>query len=225
MRWSSIEVKVSGYGIQLHCSIVSVTLSPTSCIAWWLCRPAAADSMSPILILVCAADREVQRILLELLNQMDGFDQTTNVKVGVPSFRSSDLRTGASFPSCLRDLLVPASLGKRFLSVTVFSSGTKCQAESEVTLAIDNRSDFEENEGANMLCMPSAFFLFIKQYWENFRDGVANLGLSVKQTTACTEWQQGKIKQWRRRKVWLSRSSIKVRRCFLRVLHLPTLDH
>ena len=25
--------------------------------------------------------REVQRILMELLNQMDGFDQTTNVKV------------------------------------------------------------------------------------------------------------------------------------------------
>lgn len=29
------------------------------------------------------ADREVQRILLELLNQMDGFDQTTNVKVDI----------------------------------------------------------------------------------------------------------------------------------------------
>lgn len=29
------------------------------------------------------ADREVQRILLELLNQMDGFDQTTNVKVSL----------------------------------------------------------------------------------------------------------------------------------------------
>ena len=28
------------------------------------------------------ADREVQRILMELLNQMDGFDQNTNVKVG-----------------------------------------------------------------------------------------------------------------------------------------------
>jgi ATP-dependent 26S proteasome regulatory subunit len=27
------------------------------------------------------ADREVQRVLLELLNQMDGFDQTTNIKV------------------------------------------------------------------------------------------------------------------------------------------------
>ena len=28
-----------------------------------------------------AADREVQRILLELLNQMDGFDRNENVKV------------------------------------------------------------------------------------------------------------------------------------------------
>ena len=27
------------------------------------------------------ADREVQRILLELLNQMGGFDRTTNIKV------------------------------------------------------------------------------------------------------------------------------------------------
>lgn len=32
-------------------------------------------------VLVLIADREVQRILLELLNQMDGFDQTVNVKV------------------------------------------------------------------------------------------------------------------------------------------------
>lgn len=40
------------------------------------------------LILICVtADREVQRILLELLNQMDGFDQTVNVKVRVVSCR------------------------------------------------------------------------------------------------------------------------------------------
>lgn len=32
------------------------------------------------------ADREVQRILLELLNQMDGFDQTSNVKVSCFDF-------------------------------------------------------------------------------------------------------------------------------------------
>ena len=30
------------------------------------------------------ADREVQRILLELLNQMDGFDQGSNVKASMP---------------------------------------------------------------------------------------------------------------------------------------------
>lgn len=34
-----------------------------------------------MLSLSSAADREVQRILLELLNQMDGFDQNVNVKV------------------------------------------------------------------------------------------------------------------------------------------------
>lgn len=32
-------------------------------------------------LFVTLADREVQRILLELLNQMDGFDQNVNVKV------------------------------------------------------------------------------------------------------------------------------------------------
>ena len=37
------------------------------------------------------SDREVQRILLELLNQMDGFDQTSNVKV----------RSDALFPIAL----------------------------------------------------------------------------------------------------------------------------
>lgn len=33
------------------------------------------------MFILLPADREVQRILLELLNQMDGFDQTVNVKV------------------------------------------------------------------------------------------------------------------------------------------------
>lgn len=34
------------------------------------------------------ADREVQRILLELLNQMDGFDQGSNVKVSLLGLRT-----------------------------------------------------------------------------------------------------------------------------------------
>ena len=39
-------------------------------------------------MLVTVADREVQRILLELLNQMDGFDQNVNVKVTMIVLRS-----------------------------------------------------------------------------------------------------------------------------------------
>ena len=42
------------------------------------------------------ADREVQRILLELLNQMDGFDQGSNVKV---------CRSFLTSPSCHVDSL------------------------------------------------------------------------------------------------------------------------
>jgi len=37
------------------------------------------------------ADREVQRILIELLNQMDGFDQQTNVKVIMATSRADTL--------------------------------------------------------------------------------------------------------------------------------------
>lgn len=36
------------------------------------------------------ADREVQRILLELLNQMDGFDQGSNVKVTEVNFSTDE---------------------------------------------------------------------------------------------------------------------------------------
>ncbi len=51
------------------------------CIAsWlWLLKLTVFSIMS--CKYVHTADREVQRILLELLNQMDGFDQTVNVKV------------------------------------------------------------------------------------------------------------------------------------------------
>jgi 26S proteasome regulatory subunit T3 len=50
------------------------------------------------------ADREVQRILLELLNQMDGFDQTSNVKV-------RRIRLQEAYTFYHRKLNIPFSLG------------------------------------------------------------------------------------------------------------------
>ncbi len=44
-----------------------------------------------VFICIAGADREVQRILLELLNQMDGFDQATNVKVIMATNRADTL--------------------------------------------------------------------------------------------------------------------------------------
>ena len=42
--------------------------------------PSHVHTPTNITTKLSGADREVQRILLELLNQMDGFDQATNVK-------------------------------------------------------------------------------------------------------------------------------------------------
>ena len=47
------------------------------------------------------ADREVQRILLELLNQMDGFDQTVNVKVIMATNRHDTIDTALLRPGRL----------------------------------------------------------------------------------------------------------------------------
>merc|ERR1711897_15205 len=54
------------------------------------------------------ADREVQRILLELLNQMDGFDQTTNIKVIMAPNRADPLDPALLRPGRLdRKILFP----------------------------------------------------------------------------------------------------------------------
>lgn len=57
---------------------------------------AQADQGLPACMSGCCPDlqvgrREVQRILMELLNQMDGFDQTVNVKVIMATNRADTL--------------------------------------------------------------------------------------------------------------------------------------
>ncbi len=62
--------------------IVRCLFWPCSCCCKDLCSiHYHSDSYFQIFFFQILADREVQRILLELLNQMDGFDQTVNVKV------------------------------------------------------------------------------------------------------------------------------------------------
>jgi len=77
------------------------------------------------------ADREVQRILLELLNQMDGFDQTTNVKVIMATNRQDTLDPALLRPGRL-DRKIEFPLPDRRQKRLVFSTIT-----SKMNLADD----------------------------------------------------------------------------------------
>jgi len=77
------------------------------------------------------ADREVQRILLELLNQMDGFDQATNVKVIMATNRQDTLDPALLRPGRL-DRKIEFPLPDRRQKRLVFSTIT-----SKMNLAED----------------------------------------------------------------------------------------
>merc|ERR1712066_1058850 len=80
------------------------------------------------------ADREVQRILLELLNQMDGFDQTTNVKVIMATNRADTLDPALMRPGRL-DRKIEFPLPDRRQKRLVFSTiTTKMNLSDEVDL-------------------------------------------------------------------------------------------
>ncbi|KAJ2235008.1 26S proteasome regulatory subunit 6B [Coemansia sp. RSA 1722] len=80
------------------------------------------------------ADREVQRILLELLNQMDGFDQTANVKVIMATNRADTLDPALLRPGRLDrkiEFPTPDRRQKRLIFQTITS---KMNLSEEVDL-------------------------------------------------------------------------------------------
>ncbi|BFZ57938.1 26S proteasome regulatory subunit 6B [Savitreella phatthalungensis] len=81
------------------------------------------------------ADREVQRILLELLNQMDGFDQTSNVKVIMATNRADTLDPALLRPGRLDRKIEFPSLKDRRQRRLIFSTiASKMSLSPEVDL-------------------------------------------------------------------------------------------
>jgi len=80
------------------------------------------------------ADREVQRILMELLNQMDGFDQSVNVKVIMATNRADTLDPALLRPGRL-DRKIEFPLPDRRQKRLIFSVCTsKMNLSDEVDL-------------------------------------------------------------------------------------------
>jgi 26S proteasome regulatory subunit T3 len=81
------------------------------------------------------ADREVQRILLELLNQMDGFEQTSNVKVIMATNRADTLDPALLRPGRLdRKIEFPSLRDRRERRLIFTTVASKMSLSPEVDL-------------------------------------------------------------------------------------------
>ena len=100
------------------------------------------------------ADREVQRILLELLNQMDGFDQSVNVKVIMATNRQDTLDPALLRPGRL-DRKVEFPNPDRRQKRLVFQAATaKMNLSDEVDLeTFVSRPDKISNADIAAICL------------------------------------------------------------------------
>merc|ERR1712228_1012108 len=99
------------------------------------------------------ADREVQRILLELLNQMDGFDQSTNVKVIMATNRADTLDPALLRPGRL-DRKIEFPTPDRRQKRMVFQAATsKMNLSDELDLEdYVNRTEKISNADVSAIC-------------------------------------------------------------------------
>merc|ERR1712139_234882 len=125
------------------------------------------------------ADREVQRILLELLNQMDGFDQTTNVKVIMATNRQDTLDPALLRPGRL-DRKIEFPLPDRRQKRLVFSTITsKMNLSDEVDLEdFVSRPDKISNADVSAICQEAGLLAVRKNRYvimaKDFEKGYQN---------------------------------------------------
>lgn len=98
------------------------------------------------------ADREVQRILLELLNQMDGFDQTVNVKVIMATNRADTLDPALLRPGRLDRKIEFPQPGRREKRLIFQVLTAKMNLSDDVDLE-DYVSRPEKLSGAEISCI------------------------------------------------------------------------
>jgi len=136
------------------------------------------------------ADREVQRILLELLNQMDGFDETTNIKVIMATNRADTLDPALLRPGRLDrkiELPLPDRRQKRLVFTTITS---KMNVGEDVDLEdIIARPDKISNADINAICQEAGMHAVREnRYVVNAKDFEKGYKTSVRKDEAQHEF-------------------------------------
>ncbi|KAH8291962.1 hypothetical protein KR054_002762 [Drosophila jambulina] len=136
------------------------------------------------------ADREVQRILLELLNQMDGFDETTNIKVIMATNRADTLDPALLRPGRM-DRKIEFPLPDRRQKRLVFSTITaKMNLGEDVDLEdLIARPDNISNADINAICQEAGMHAVREnRYVVNFKDFEKGYKTSVRKDEAQHEF-------------------------------------